>query len=116
MKKVQFEKINVLLIEQKENKTEVIINNFKHVLEDNKLYEEVESQYSFLEQQAIIDKYVLIENPADPGGKKVIAPEDTEAYLADVEELRKKYTTLVEVQVFVGNDNVIDRVNNLINL
>ena len=107
MKKVQFEKINVLLVDQKENKTEVVINNFKHVLEDNKLYE-VQNELPARIANQIMNQYTKNEE-----GK--YSDEDIEAIQKEFDEELMKLPK-IEVQVFVWNENVIERVNNLINL
>ena len=105
MKKVQFEKINVLLVDQQENKTEVVINNFKHVLEDNKLYE-VQNELPARIANKIMDKY----NKTDEGK---YTEEDIEAIQKEFDEELLKLPK-IEVQVFVWDENIIDIVYKLL--
>lgn len=106
MKKVQFEKINVLLVDIKDEKTEVVINNFKHVYEGGKLYE-VQNELPARIANSIMNQYQK--------------NEEWKYSDEDIEKIKKEFDEELlklpkeEVQVFVWEDNVIGKVEELLN-
>jgi len=103
MKKMQFDKLVALTIDG-EN---VTVNGAKLTMKDGKLMEIVKKEMPFMEHTAIADKY---EKNADG---KIENEADIEAYLKEIDELQAKHMDEKEVQLWIGDKNVLELIKEL---
>lgn len=103
-KRIKFDKLVSLVVEQKEEETLVVVNWATFYLEDKKLKEEIDT-LTVKTAREIEAKYKVNEE-----GK--YNPEDIEA----IQEEVKQYKTKEEVLLFVWDKNVLEEVDHLMSL
>jgi len=106
MKKVRFDKLVSLSVEEKETETNVAINGAKFLYEDGKLVEK-QTQLPARQANAITNKYQRNE-------KGNFSDEDVEAIQKERDEEVAKLPK-EETILFVGEKNVIEDIKELIN-
>lgn len=105
MKKIKFDKLVTLVVEQKED-TLVNVNGIKLILEDWVLKEEVDNLTVTIAKE-IENKYTPIINKE---GWKEYSQEDLESIKKEV----AKYKSKEEVLLLIWDTNVLEEVNNLL--
>lgn len=107
MKKIQFDKLVSLLIEDKWDETTVLVNGVNFVYDDKKLKEKA-TDITYEQSQEILSKYTKTESGD-------YSPEDKKAIREDVDKIIKE-TPLKEVSVYIDEINVLTKIEKLLTL
>lgn len=103
MKKIRFDKLVTLMVNQTEETTEVMVNGVRFVYEDGVLKEEVD-KLTVKKAKEIEAKYTKQEDWQ-------YSKEDIEAIQAEV----KTYQVKEEIELQIAGENVIEKVKELLN-
>lgn len=105
MKKVYFDKLVSLTVDETEEETNVVVNGAKFVLEDGVLKEEVD-KLTVKQAKEIEAKYTPV---VDEEGNKKYSPEDIVA----IQEEVKQYQVKEEIALYIGEENVLVKIKEL---